>query len=142
MAQVFAGFVCGYILALAGAPILALDLLRVRASNSAVSRLMPAGTSVVALTVVLHGVLIIGCTGAGLLLGLLLYAMRHAEGALGSPNIAFTLFVFGATIALFAPAVVLAGRFRQQVLATAAVVFLLFGWLMPYLAEWSTFSSS
>ena len=122
MAQVFAGFVCGYILALAGAPLLALNLVRLRTSNSTVSRLMPPGTSIVALTVVLHGVLIIGCTGAGLLLGLLLYAMRHGDGALGSPNIAFTLFVLGATVAVFAPAVFLAGRFRQQMLTAAAVV--------------------
>jgi hypothetical protein len=68
--------------------------------------------------------------------------MRHADGALGSPNLPFTLFVFGATVAAFAPAVFLAERFRQQVLAAAAVVLLLFGWLMPYLAEWSTFSST
>jgi hypothetical protein len=142
VAQVFAGFVCGYIMALVGAPLLALNLVRLRTSSATVSRLMPQGTSMVALTVVLHGVLIIGCTGAGLLLGLLLYAMRHADGALGSPNLPFTLFVFGATVAAFAPAVFLAERFRQQVLAAAAVVLLLFGWLMPYLAEWSTFSST
>jgi hypothetical protein len=129
-------------LAFAGAPVLALNLVRLRASNSTVSRLMPAGTSVAALTVVLHGVLIIACTGSGLLLGLLLYAMRDADGAIGSPNIAFTLFVLGAVAALFAPAVFLAGRYRSQVLVAAVVVVLLFGWLMPYMADWSNFSSS
>ena len=142
MAQVFAGFVCGYILALAGAPLLALNLVHLRTSNSTVSRLLPAGTSVVALTVVLHGVLIIACTGSGLLLGLLLYAMRNGDGGLGSPNIAFTLFVSGVTLALFAPPLLLLARYRQQVLVVVAVVLLVFGWLMPYLADWSTLSSS
>jgi hypothetical protein len=142
LAQVFAGFVCGYVLALVGAPWLALNLLRLRTSSTLAERLLPRGTSIVALTVVLHGVLIVACTGAGLLLGMLLYAMRHAAGGLGSANIAFTLFVAGVVIALFTPVVIVLRPLRRQSLAVAAVVLILFGWLMPYLAQWSSFSSS
>jgi hypothetical protein len=140
--QVFAGLVCGYILALIGAPVLALGLVRLRASSPLVQRLMPAGTPMAASVIVLHGGLAMACAGAGILLGLLLYAMKDAGGALGSPNIAFTLFVLGCTVAAFAPFLVLFARFRAQTLAAAAVVLILFGWLMPYMAQWSRFSSS
>jgi hypothetical protein len=140
--QVFAWFVCGYALALVGAPLLALTLVRMRTTSPSVQRLMPQGTSMVAFTVVLHGGLIMACTGAGLLLGLLLFAMKDGGGGLGSPNLAFTLFVFGATVMVFAPAVALLSSLRRQVLATAFVVLVMFGWLMPYMAQWSKFSSS
>jgi hypothetical protein len=142
LGEVFAGIVCGYIAALVGAPILALNLAQLRASSLLVQRMMPAGTPMVALTIVLHGALILSCAGAGIILGLLLYAMNDAGGGLGSPNIAFTLFVFGATVMLFAPAVVVIERFRRQALVVALVVVLLFGWLMPYVAQWSKFDSS
>jgi hypothetical protein len=140
--QVFAGLVCGYILALLGAPLLGIGLVRMRTSSPLVQRLMPPGTPMVPLVVVLHGGLIIVCTGAGILLGLLLYAMRDAGEALGSPNIAFTLFVVGLTVMVFAPIVILAVGFRKQALATAILVAAMFGWLMPYMAQWSKFGSS
>jgi hypothetical protein len=142
MGQVFAGFVCGYILALIGAPFLALWLARARLTSPLIQRLAPPGTNLVALAAVLHGGLILVCTGAGLLLGLLLYAMRDAGQALGSPNIAFTSFVFGLTVVLFGPVVALVTRLRRQALVAAILVLLLFGWLMPYMAEWSKFGSS
>lgn len=142
MGEVFAGFVCGYILALIGAPLLAVWLTRARLTSPLIQRLAPPGTNVVALVAVLHGGLILVCTGTGLLLGLLLYAMRDAGEALGSPNIAFTLFVFALTVMLFAPVVALVARIRRQALVAALLVLLLFGWLMPYMAEWSKFGSS
>ena len=96
----------------------------------------------VAFVAVLHGGLVVVCTGTGLLLGLLLYAMRDAGEALGSPNVAFTLFVAGLTLMLFAPVIALAARVRRQALVAAVLVLLLFGWLMPYMAQWSKFGSS
>jgi hypothetical protein len=142
MGQVFAGFVCGYILALAGAPLLAIWLTRARLTSPLLQRLAPPGTNVVAFVAVLHGGLVVVCTGTGLLLGLLLYVMRDDGEALGSPNIAFTLFVAGLTLMLFAPVVALAARVRRQALVAAVLILLLFGWLMPYMAQWSTFGSS
>ena len=142
MGEVFAGFVCGYILAILGAPLMALTMVRMRTGSPLIQRLMPPGTSMVAFTVVLHGALIFACTGAGLFLGLLLLAMKDAGAGLGSPNFAFTLFVLGATAVVFAPLAALLARFRRPLLATALVVMLLFGWLMPYMAQWSKFSSS
>jgi hypothetical protein len=140
--EVFAGFVCGYIIALVGAPALGLGLPKLRLSSPLVARLMPEGTPVVPLVVVLHGALIILCTGAGLILGMLLLAMKDTGEALGSRNIAFTLLVFGLTLAAAAPVVIVSARFRLQALMAAAVVLALFGWLMPYMAAWSKFGSS
>jgi hypothetical protein len=140
--QVFAGLVCGYLLAFAGAPALAIGLTRLRTSSALLQRLMPVGTPVVSLVVLLHGGLIMACTGTGILLGLLLLAMKDAGEALGSPNIAFTLFVFGGTVAVFAPFAFVLARFRAQVVAAALVVLVVFGWLMPYVAQWGRFGSS
>ena len=142
MGEVFAGFVSGYILALIGAPALALALTKLRVSSPLAARLMPEGAPVVAMIVALHGALIVVFTGAGLVLGMLLFAMKDGGGALGSRNIAFTLLVVGLTMAVFAPVVIVSARFRLQALAAAAVVAALFGWLMPFMAEWSKFGSS
>jgi len=67
--------------------------------------------------------------------------MRDAGGAVGSLNGAFSLFVAALALALVAPLVVLLPAFRRLVLAGALLVVLVFGWLMPYLAEWSSFES-
>ena len=142
MGEVFAGFVCGYILALVGAPALAVGLMRLRTSSQVVARLLPENAPMAALMVVLHGGLMILFTGAGLILGLVLLAMGDSRGALGSPNIAFTLLVFGLTWAAFAPVLILLKRYRTQASAAALLVLLLFGWLMPHMAGWSKFSPS
>ncbi len=142
MGEVFAGFVCGYSVALVGAPLLALAMARLRASSPMIARLFPVGTPAVPFMLVLHGGLMIVFTGAGLILGMVLLAMKDAEAGLGSRNIAFSLLVFALTLAVFAPVVALAGRFRIQAILAAAGLVALFGWLMPYMAQWSKFGSS
>jgi len=139
MAEVFAGFVAGYILALLSTPLLALTLLRLRAKGGVLARLLPAGVSALSLGVLLHGALFLFWTALGIVLGLVLLAMRGAEGALGSLNGPFTLFVAALALALVAPAAIaLPGLRRVAVLCGLASVFV-FGWLMPYLARWSSF---
>lgn len=142
MGEVFAGFVCGYILALAGAPALAIALPKLRASSPLVARMMPAGTPVAPLVVVLHGALIVVFTGLGLILGMVLFAMDGGAEALGSRNIAFTLLVFGLIVAIVAPVAIVFARIRVPALLAGLLVFALFGWLMPHMAEWSKFGSS
>jgi hypothetical protein len=121
---------------------LGLALSRLRLASPLAARLMPEGSPLVPFMVVLHGGLILFCTLAGVILGLLLFALRDSGGGLGSPNLAFTLFIFGVTLALFAPVVVVIGRYRSQLVAAALAMFVLFGWLMPYMAQWSKFGSS
>jgi hypothetical protein len=134
--QVFAGFVAGYAVALIATPLLALSLLKMRTSGGALSRLLPEGTSVVGLSVLLHGAMFIAWTGLGLILGLLLYAMRDAEGAAGSLNAPFTLLVAALTLMIFAPLAILAPSLRKGVIGLALAATLVFGWGMPYLASW------
>lgn len=139
MAEVFAGFVCGYVVALVLTPLMAWSLLRARASSQLLARVLPPGVSALGLAVLLHGAMFILWTGLGILLGLILLAMRDAEGALGSLNAAFSLLVFAITLALAAPLVALLRQMRLQLVLAATAVLLVFGWLMPYAAEWSKF---
>ena len=139
MAQVFAGLVCGYALALLLTPVLALVLLKLRLTSELLSRLLPAGASAVRIGVLLHGALFLCSTVLGILLGLVLLAMRDAGGALGSANGPFSLFVGGLTLAASAPVIILLRRFRPATLACALLVLGVFGWLMPHMAGWVTF---
>ena len=74
MAEVFAGFVSGYTLAIVSTPVLAVQLLRLRAGSELFARLLPAGTNAVMLAVLLHGALFLFWTAAGIALGLVLFA--------------------------------------------------------------------
>ena len=139
MAEVFAGFVAGFALAIITTPLLALLLFRTRTTSPLLARLLPAGTPVTSIAVLVHGALVMFWTGLGMVLGLVLLAMRDAEGALGSRNGPYTLFVAGLTLAILAPVAVLMPRSRLVILAAGAVVLVVFGWLTPYLAEWSNF---
>jgi hypothetical protein len=137
--EVFAGFVCGYALAIASTPLLATVLLRLRAGNEVMERLLPAETSVVGLGIILHGGLFLFWTAAGILLGLVLLAMGETETALGSAHPPFSLFVVGLALAGGAPLIALLPRTRAFAIVAAVLVVLLFGWLMPHMAGWSNF---
>src|SRR2546423_5250354 len=95
MAEVYAGFICGFALALVITPLLAFALLRLRASSETLGRLFPAGTSAVGLAVVLHLGVVLALTAAGILLGIVLKAMDSGRQVhfLFSHNVAFTLIV-------------------------------------------------
>ena len=54
MAEVMAGFVCGYGLALVVTPIAAIALVRARVSSPLLRQVMPGGTSLIAVSVILH----------------------------------------------------------------------------------------
>jgi len=141
VAEVFAGFLCGYISALVLTPILALGLLKMRATSDLANRLLPPGTSAVGLMVILHTGMAMFWTAAGLLLGLVLNAMNggHRVQFLLIRNVAFTVFVAGLVLAAVAPIALLSSRYRRSALIGGSLVVLLFGWLMPYLAAWSSF---
>ncbi len=139
MSQVFAGFVSGYGLALITTPFLAYLLFRVRNGNEFLTRLFPSEAPMVAVAMLLHGALTFTLTALGLVLGLVLLAMKDADGALGSENWPFTLFVAAMTLAGVAPVFAILRPFRRGILAYSLVFIAVFGWLMPYLAGWSKF---
>jgi len=141
VAEVFAGFVTGYGMALVTTPLLSVLLVRLRMESALMSRILPAGTNAVSVSVLLHIALALFWTGVGLVLGLILLGMRDAGGAIGSLNGPYTLFVAALFVAISAPLVILLPPLRRVTLGAVVVSIAAFGWLMPYLAEWSRFDS-
>ena len=137
MPQVFAGFICGYALALLSTPLLAVGLVKLRAESTLLARLFPEGASATAFAMQLHLGLILGFTALGMILGAVLLAMDGSGGALGSPNAPYTLFAFGVIVAIVAPLIVLVRPLRLLSAADALVAIVGFGWVMPYLARWA-----
>jgi hypothetical protein len=139
VAEVFAGFVAGFALSLITTPLLAFTLLSMRAGNGAISRLWPAEANLVAVSMVLHGFTAFSLTALGIVLGLVLLGMDGAASGAGSLNAPFTLFVAALVLAIFAPLVAIMAPLRRQLVAYALVTVIVYGWLMPYLADWSRF---
>jgi hypothetical protein len=139
VAQVFAGFVAGYGLALLTTPMLAYLLFRVRAGSELLLRIFPTEAPMVAVAMLIHGALTFTLTALGIVLGLVLLAMKDADGALGSENWPFTLFVAAMTLAGVAPLFALLRPLRRGIAAYSLLFVAIFGWLMPYLADWSKF---
>ena len=136
MAEVFAGFICGYGLALAVTPVMAIALLRARVSSPLLERIVPRGTSLIALSMILHTFAFLVLTALGILLGLLLLGIeeQRPDGGLGSPNRVFTALVVAITVIAVGPLAVVLARQRVALLLGAAVFAITFGWLMPYLS--------
>ncbi len=136
MAEVMAGFVCGFGLSLIATPAAAIAIVRARVTSPLAAQLVPEGTSLVAVSVVIHMFAILTLTAVGLLLGLLLYGIEsdRPAGGLGSPNWLFTAMIVAITAIGFGPPLALAPRWRRPLLFSALLFLACFGWLMPYLS--------
>lgn len=136
MASVFAGFVVGYALSLFVGPALAVIIVRSNDRSGMAQRLAPPGTSIIALSVVLHFTAILLFTALGIVLGLALNGIesRRPDGGLGSPNLVYTALVL-ALIAVVAIPPVAVPAIRGYALAVALVFAAAFGWAMPWLAR-------
>jgi len=137
VAQVFAGFVCGFVLALISTPVLAVWLVRSRESSAFIARALPEGTSPVIISVPAANFAFLLWTALGLVLGMVLIAVdeRTSQGGLGSENLLFTLIVLLFAVVIFLPPLVLLRRARRIVLLHAVCFVALFGWLTPFLAQ-------
>ncbi len=135
MAEVFAGFVVGYALALLAAPAGAIALVRNNDRSGFAQRVAPPGTNVVALSVVVHFAAIIAFTALGLVLGMALAGLndRHPQDGLGSPNLVYTVMVLAITAILALPAVAVP-PLRRPVVLGALVFAIAFGWALPWVA--------
>jgi FtsH-binding integral membrane protein len=142
--EVFAGFICGYMLALVSAPLVAVFIVRLRPRVPLLSRAVPEQVPMVALTVVLFWFTFLLWTALGIVLGLILMGFedRMPEGGLGSPSLAFTILIIFVSAMAFTPPAVLLRPARRHVIVAALIFLVVFGWLMPYLAEWSPIASS
>ena len=139
-----AGFLVGYVLSFATAPLLALAVMRIRGRWAVLGRAVPEQVPAVALAVALYWFAFMLWSAVGILLGLVLRALeeRAPEGGLGSANLIFTVIILAWTLALFSPPLFVLRGGRRQVVAMAAVFGGAFGWLMPHLAQWSRFGPS
>ena len=136
MAEVFAGFVVGYALALALSPVAAIALVRSNERTGFAQRVAPEGTNVVALSVVLHFAAMIVLTAVGLILGMALGGLedRRPDGGLGSPNVAYTLIVVALTAVIIIPTIAVPS-IRRIALVGAVIFVIAFGWAVPWLAQ-------
>jgi hypothetical protein len=136
VADVFAGFVVGYALALVLSPIGAIALVRSNDRTGFAQRIAPEGTNVVALSVVVHFAAMIVLTAVGLILGMALGGLedRRPEGGLGSPNLAYTLIVMALTAVMVIPTFAVPS-IRRFALIGGVVFVVAFGWGVPWLAE-------
>lgn len=136
MSEALAGFVCGYGLALAVTPIAAIALVRARLTSPLLQQVVPEGTSLIAVSIILHSFAFLVLTALGLLLGILLGGLenRSPAGGLGSPSGAFTAFILAATAVAVGPLAIFVPRLRLPLLSSGIVIAGVFGWLMPYLA--------
>ncbi len=136
MPEVFAGFVIGFALSLAVAPLGAIALIRSNDRTGFAQRVAPPGTNMIALSVVVHFAAMIMLTMIGLLLGLLLAALnnRRSGNGLASPNVAYTLIVVALTAVIVMPTLAVPS-IRRHTIATALLFVLAFGWGAPWLAR-------
>ncbi len=136
MAEVFAGFVIGFAMSLAVAPVGAIALIASNDRSGMAQRVAPPGTNMVALSVVLHFAAMLLFTAIGMILGLLLAGLeeRRGDGGLGSPNMAYTLIVVALTAVVVIPAFIVPSV-RRYAAGGALVFAVLFGWAMPWLAS-------
>lgn len=142
MPEVFSGFIIGFGLALLTAPLAAVGATRMATRSITFRRLVPPGTNLVALSVVLHMFGFLVFTAIGMVLGMVLLALedRRAGAGLGSPNAAFTLLVLAITAIAVLPLALVWPGGRRPLLAGGLVFAGLFGWLMPYMAGWAPHS--
>jgi hypothetical protein len=136
MAEVFAGFVVGYALALALSPMAAIGIVRSNDRTGFAQRVAPEGTNVVALAVVLHFAAMLLFTALGMILGMALAGLedRRPDGGLGSPNMLYTLLVVALTAVILIPSIAVPAV-RRYALAAGLIFLVAFGWAMPWLAE-------
>jgi len=137
MAEVFAGFVCGYAIALVFTPLVALMIINARSRIPYLAKAIAPNISAVALTVPISLFAFLIWTAIGMVLGLLYRGAEQniPQGGLGSPNLLYTALVlsFGGSALML---IVLGlRRLPWQVLVIGVAFVGGFGWAMPYLAR-------
>lgn len=143
MAEVMAGFICGFALSLAATPIVAILIVRARVTSPLMQQIVPEGTSLIAVSVLLHTFFMLTMTAVGILLGILLAGLENSNPAagLGSPNRAFTAFILIATMIAIVPLAIASAKPRAPFVIGGLIFVATFAWFMPYLASWSPIES-
>ena len=137
MAEVFAGFVCGYAIALLFTPLVALTIINARSRVHFLAKAIAPNISAVALTVPISLFAFLIWTAIGMVLGLLYRGAEQniPQGGLGSPNLLYTALVL--SFGMSALMIIALGlrRLPWQVLVIGVAFVGGFGWAMPHLAR-------
>jgi len=135
VAEVFAGFVVGFAFSIIVAPVGAIMLVRSSRETGLAQRFAPEGTTIVALTMVVHFGAFLVLTAVGMVMGLALHGIeaRRPAGGLGSPNFAYTVLVVALAAATAIP--MLLAPWRRFAVASTVLAAVLFGWAVPWLAK-------
>ncbi len=143
MAEVMAGFVCGFALSLAATPVAAILIVKARVTSPLMQRIVPEGTSLMAVSVLLHTFFMLTITAVGILLGILLAGLEDSNpvGGLGSPNRVYTAFILITTAVAVLPLSIASSRLRLPFVIGGLIFVAMFAWFMPYLASWSPIES-
>jgi hypothetical protein len=137
MAEVFAGFVCGYAVALVFTPLVALMIVDARSRIPYLAKAIAPNISAVALTVPISLVGFLIWTAIGMVLGLLYRGAEQnvPEGGLGSPNVLYTALVLSFGVSALVLIALALRRLPWQVAVMGVAFVGGFGWAMPYLAR-------
>jgi len=137
MAEVFAGFVCGYAIALLFTPLVALTIINARSRVPFLAKAIAPNISAVALTVPISLFAFLIWTAIGMVLGLLYRGAEQniPQGGLGSPNLLYTALVLSFGVSALIIIALGLRRLPWQVLVIGVAFVGGFGWAMPYLAR-------
>ena len=137
MAEVFAGFVCGYAVALVFTPLVALMIVDARSRIPYLAKAIAPNISAVALAVPISLVGFLIWTAIGMVLGLLYRGAEQniPEGGLGSPNVLYTALVLSFGVSALVLIALTLRRLPWQVAVMGVAFVGGFGWAMPYLAR-------
>ncbi len=136
MAEVMAGFVCGYALALVATPVAAIAIVRARTRSALLREIAPPETSFFTVSVLLHMFALLTLTAIGVVLGLMLAGVeaKSPAGGLGSPNRVFTALILAIAAIAVAPIAAVLPRWRVPLIASGLAFAICFGWAMPWLS--------
>lgn len=137
MAEVFAGFIAGYLMAVVFTGLGAVMLARSRARSPFLARAIAPNLTPVMLAVPISVFAFLVWTAVGMILGLLYRgAVANLPGAgLGSPNLAFTLAILLFALTNLGMMVMLLRRPNWPLVSMALTFIGAFGWMLPHLAE-------
>ena len=140
MAEVFAGFLCGFALSIIATPPFAVWVLRSRDDIPFIRYAVPRGMPLTLLSVPIASFFFLIWTGLGLVFGMVLIAANDAQphGGLGSPNLLFTVIILTTAFVIFFPFFALVRSARRLALFLAFSYVVLFGWATPILAHYAS----
>jgi hypothetical protein len=137
MEEVFAGFVSGYIMALIFSGLVAIMVVEMHSRIPYLTRAIAPNISAAALAVPISLIAFLLWTAIGMLLGLLYrYTLQEAPGGgLGSPNLLYTLLIIAFAGLILTAIVAAFRRLPWQVAVIGLSFIVLFGWVLPLLAQ-------